>query len=165
MGKGCFPLTGDKSRLLRRAVSAGLLTGTITVAGCASYPGLSGITEQNTAHDVAVEPAAAPADPARASAVAEIQAKAEAAATNDEGTFPNVFHSYGPSGESAMTRADRLAVEAELNAVLAAQARASNPAEAEQLKVRAAWLRRLAGQHEAQAEADIEAASTAAKGQ
>lgn len=165
MDIGCFPLTGDRFRLLRRAISAGLATGMIVIAGCASYPGLSGLTEQNAAYDAAAQTPAAPADPARASAVAEIQARAEAAATTDSGTFPNVFHSYGPSGASVMTRADRLAVEAELDAVLAAQAQARNPAEAEQLKVRAAYLKRLAAQHGAQAEADIQAASQAAKEQ
>jgi len=165
MGKGCFPLTGNKSRLLSQAASACLVTGMIAVAGCASYPGQSGLTAQNTAYDAAaqapVEPAD-PADPARASAVAEIQAKAEAATGNEDGTFPNVFHSYGPSGAFVMTRADRLAVEAELDAVLAAQTQARNPAEAERLKARAAYLRRLAGQHGAQAEADIQAASKTA---
>ena len=165
MGKGCFPLTGDKARLLRRAASAGLLTGMFTVAGCASYPGFGGPTGQGTAYDAALVPAAAPADPARASAVADIRAKAEAATTDSAATTPNVFYSYGPSGESARTRAERLAVEAELDAVLVAQARASNPAEAERLKARAAKLRRLAQQHQAQAEADIQAASQAAKGQ
>ena len=162
MGKGCFPLTGNKSRLLSRAASACLVTGMIAVAGCASYPGPSELTAQNTAYDVAAQAPAEPADLARASAVAEIQAKAEAATGNEDGTFPNVFHSYGPSGASGMTRADRLAVEAELDAVLAAQAQANNPAEAERLKARAAYLRRLAGQHGAQAEADIEAASKTA---
>ena len=158
-------MTGDKFRLLRSAISVALAAGMIAIAGCASYLGLNGLTAQNTAYDAALEPAAAPADRERASAVAEIQAKAEAATANDDGTFPNVFHSYGPSGTSAMTRAERLAVEAELEAVLAAQAQAGNRAEAEQLKARAAYLRRLAGQHEAQAEADIQAASQAANEQ
>jgi hypothetical protein len=165
MGKGCFPLAGDKFQLLRRAVSAGLLTGMITVAGCATYPGLSGITEQSTAYDTALEASAAPAasaDPERASAVAEIRAKAEAATTDNSRTSPNVFHSYGPSGASVMTRAERLAVEAELDAVLAAQAQTNNPADVERLKARAAYLKRLAGQHRAQAEADIQAASQSA---
>ena len=159
MGIGHFPLNCDTFRHLRRAALAGLVTGMAVIAGCASYPGLSGLTTQSTAHDVAAQTPAAPADPARASAVAEIRAKAEAATTNDDGTFPNVFHSYGPDGASAMTRAERLAVEAELEAVLAAQARAANPAEAERLKARAASLRRLAQQHKARAEADIQAAS------
>ena len=159
MGIGHFLLNGDKARLLRRAALAGLLTGTITVAGCASYPGLSRLTAQSTAHDAVVQTPAEPADLAHASAVADIRAKAEAATGNDDGTFPNVFHSYGPGGASAMTRAERLTVEAELEAVLAAQARAANPAEAERLKARAASLRRLAQQHKARAEADILAAS------
>jgi hypothetical protein len=163
MGKGHNPLTGDMARHFRRAASAGLLTGMIAIAGCATYPGLSGPTAQNTAFDAAAETPAAPADPERQAAVAEIRARAEAAAANKTGAPPNVFYSYGPDGTSKMTRLERLAVEAELDAVLAAQARAGNPAEAEQLKARAAWLRRLAQQHVAKAEADIQALSQAAK--
>jgi len=160
MGKGHFPMTGDKIRLLCRAASAGLLSAIITIAGCASYPGVSGLTAQNAAYDAA-QPTATPADPARQAAVADIRARAEAATANDDGTFPNVFHSYGPSGASVMSRAERLAVEAELDAVLAAQAKAIDPAEAARLKARAVYLKRLAGQHGAQAEADIQAASQA----
>lgn len=155
-------MTGDKFRRLRPAISIGFAAGMIAIAGCAGYPGLNGLTAQNTAYDAALEPAAAPADPERASAVAEIQAKAEAASKNNDGTYPNVFHSYGPSDASAMTRAERLVAEAELEAVLAAQAQTSDPAEAARLKARAAYLRRLAGQHGAQAEADIQAASQTA---
>lgn len=155
-------MTVNNFRLLRRSAAAGLLSGMTTIAGCASYPETGGFSAQDTAYDVAEQTPAAPVDPERASAVAEIQAKADAAAANDSGDFPNVFHSYGPSGASAMTRAERLAVEAELEAVLAAQAQAGNPAEAERLKARAAYLKRLAKQHEAQAEADIQAASQAA---
>ena len=162
MGKGHFPLTGDKVGHLRRATSTGLVAGIITIAGCATYPGLSGLTGQGATYDAALEPAAAPADPERASAVAEIRAKADAATAVNAGTTPNVFHSYGPDGASVMTRAERLAVEAELEAVIAAQAQAGNPAEAARLKARATWLRQLAQQHRAQAEADIQAASQAA---
>ena len=155
-------MTVNKFQLSRWSAAAGLLSGMIAIAGCASYPGTGGFTAQDSAYDVAVQTPATPVDPERASAVAEIQAKANAAAANDNGNFPNVFHSYGPSGASAMTRAERLAVEAELEAVLAAQAQAGNPAEAERLKTRAAYLKQLAEQHEAQAEADIQAASQAA---
>ncbi len=166
MDKGQFLLTGDKRWRLRWTVSAGLLTGMIAIAGCTTYPGLSGLTEQSAAYDEAnnglAETPAASADQARQVAVADIRAKAEAAAAKDNGPSPNVFYSYGPDGTSMMTRADRLAVEAELDAVLAAQARTRNSAELERLKARAAWLKRLAEQHEAQAEADIQAASQAA---
>jgi hypothetical protein len=165
MDKGFFPLTSGKSGLLHRAALAGLLTGMITVAGCATYPGLSGLTGQGAAYDAGLEPAAAPADPERASAAADIHAKAKAvqAGNDNDGSYPNVFYSYGPARAPVMTRADRLAVEAELDAVLAAQAQVSDPAEAEQLKARAAYLRRLARQHAVQAESEIEAASQAAK--
>ena len=159
MGIGQFLLDREKSLALRRAALAGLITGAITVAGCASYPGLRGLTEQTTAYDAAAE---TPTDPAQASAVADIRARAEAAATNDDGVFPNVFQSFGPDGSSTITRAERLAVEAELDAVLAAQARATNPAEAQRLKARAALLKQLAQNHRVQAEADIQAASKAA---
>ena len=161
MGIGHFLLNCDRSGLLRRAASAGLVTGMAIMAGCASYPGLSGLTTQSTAQNVAQTPAA-PTDPAHASAVADIRAKAEAATTNVDGAFPNVFQSYGPDGTLAMTWAERLALEAELDAVLAAQIRATNPAEAKRLKARAASLRRLAQQHKALAEADIQAASQTA---
>ncbi len=162
MGIGHFLLNCDKFPLLRHAASAGLVTGMVVIAGCASYPGLSRLTAQSTAHDAVVQTPAEPADLAHASAVADIRAKAEAATGNDDGTFPNVFHSYGPDDASAMTRAERLAVEAELAAVLATQTRATNPAEVERLKARAASLRRLAQQHKARAEADIQAASQTA---
>ena len=162
MGIGHFLLNCDKFPLLSHAASAGLVTGMVVIAGCASYPGLSGLTARSTAHDAAAQTTAAAANPARASAVADIRAKAEAATTNDDGTFPNVFHSYGPDGASAMTRAQRLALEADLAAALAAQARATNPAEAERMKTRAALLRQLAQHHKARAEADIQAASQTA---
>ncbi len=169
MGKGRFPAIGDTQWRLRRTVSAGLLTGMIVIAGCATYPGLSGLAGQGAAYDGTndglAETPAAPVDLARQDAVADIRARAEAATVNNSGKSPNVFFSYGPDGTSLMTRADRLAVEAELNAVLAAQARTRNPAELERLKARAAWLKRLAEKHEAQAEADIQAASQAANSQ
>lgn len=165
MGKGCFPLTGDKVRFLRRAASIGILVGMIAIAGCATYPGLDGMTARNTAYYAASEPAAAPADPARASAVADIRARADAAKSGNVRGSPNVFYIYGPSGASMMTRAERLAVEAELEALLAEQQHASDPAETERLKARAAYLKRLAEQHVAQAEADILAASQAANSQ
>ncbi len=165
MGKGHFPAIGDTQRRLRRAVSAGLLTGMIAIAGCATYPGVSGLAGQDAVNHGLAEAPVSPTETARQAAVADIRAMAEAASASPNGTSPNVFYSYGPDGTSMMTRADRLAVEAELGAVLAAQARTSNPAELERLKARAAWLKRLAGKHEAQAEADIQAASQAANEQ
>jgi len=162
MGIRHFLLSGDKSRPLCRAALAGLVTGMVGMAGCATDPGVSGLTEQDAAYDTAVAAPVAPTDPARQAAIADIRAKSAAATAKDDKAFPDVFYSYGPEDASAMTRAERLAVEAELDAVLAAQAQASNPAEAERLKARAAFLKRLAQQHAAQAEADIQAASQAA---
>ncbi len=165
MGKSRIPSTGDKSPLSRPTALAGLATAMLAVAGCAGYPVPGGLAGQRTAYDPAYETLAVPAepaDPARQVAVAEIRAKADAAAAAaGNGTFPDVFQSYGPDGTLALTRAKRLAVEAELQAVLAAQAQAGNPAEAARLKARAEYLKRLAQQHGAQAEMDIEAASQA----
>ena len=163
MGKGHFLLTGNKFPPLDRVARAGFVLAVITIAGCATYPGLNGLTAQGNTHAVAVQPAAAPAEPARASAVADIHARAEAAAAENDGAFPNVFNSYGPSGATAMSRAERLAIEAELDAILAAQAKVTDPAEAERLKARVAYLKRLGEQHGAKAEADIQAASQAAE--
>ena len=151
-----------KTPLYHKIVSAGFAAAMVTLSGCATYPGLTGSTAQGTGNGAALEQTAAAGEPERASAVAEIRARADAAAAENTSGSPGVFNSYGPSGETLMTRAERLAVEAELEAVLAAQAQAANPAEAERLKARAAYLKRLAGQHGMQAEADIQAASQAA---
>ncbi len=160
--KGFFLLTKAISRLLCRAMTAFLVTGMAAATGCATYPGLGGGTGQSTGYDAASKSAAAPDNPARTAAVAEIRAGADAAAAASDGRVPNVFQSYGPTGDSVMTRAERLAVEAELEAVLAAQAQASSPAEVARLKARAVYLKKLAGSHAAQAEADIQANSEAA---
>jgi hypothetical protein len=95
---------------------------------------------------------AAPADGARAAAVADIRARAAAAQPAGD---PPVFSASAPGAEP--TPDDIAAIEAELAAIGEAQRTAAGGSDLALLKRRAAALQTLKAGHAAAAEADIAA--------
>ena len=97
---------------------------------------------------------------ARAQAVAEIRAKAEAhAAQHESAAYPPVFRSYGPPMAIASEPKTQLQIEAELARVRGEMEKATEPDEVAELEERMAELVELGRRHEEQSEQQIRAIS------